>query len=77
MSHAVGRAQRLGLPVRRQAQIYEFRLQHGFSDSADAAFERLWETPSTTFAAIQEICAETGAVERGESKIPVDLLRQK
>ena len=76
-TYAVGRAQRLGLPVRRQAQIYEFRLQHGFSDSADAAFERLWETPSTTFAAIQEICAETGAVERGESKIPVDLLRQK
>ena len=76
-TYAVGRAQRLGMPVRRQAQIYEFRLQQGFSDSADAAFERLWETPSTTFAAIQEICAETGAVNRGESKIPVDLLRQK
>ena len=35
--------QRLGLPVRRQAQLYEFRLQHGFTDVADAAFERLWD----------------------------------
>ncbi len=73
-----GRPPRLGgLPVRHQAQLYEFRLQHGFSDVADAAFERLWESPSTSFAAIQEICAETGAADRGPSKIPVDLLRQK
>ena len=66
-----------GMPVRRQATIYEYRLQHGFSDIADAAFERLWETPSTTFAALQEICAETGASTRDSSKIPIDLLRQK
>ena len=75
--YASGRAQRLGMPVRRQATIYEYRLQHGFTDIADAAFERLWETPSTTFAALQEICAETGASTRDASKIPIDLLRQK
>jgi hypothetical protein len=75
--YAVGRAERLGMPVRRQAQIYEYRLQHGFTDNADAAFERLWTTPSTTFAAIREVCAETGARERDASKIPIDLLRQK
>jgi hypothetical protein len=75
--HAVGRAQRLGLPVRRQAQLYEYRLQHGFSDVADAAFERLWSAPSMTFAAIEEICAETGAGTRGQSKIAIDLLRQR
>jgi hypothetical protein len=76
---AVGRAGRLGMPVRRQAQIYEYRLQHGFSDVADAAFERLWDAPSTTFAALREVCAETGAEERtgSKSKIPIDLLRQK
>jgi hypothetical protein len=74
---AVGRAERLGIDVRRQAQLYEYRLQHGFSDVADAAFERLWSSPSTTFAAIREICAETGAEDRAASKIPIDLLRQK
>jgi hypothetical protein len=75
--YAVGRAGRLGMPVRRQAQLYEYRLQHGFTDVADAAFERLWNAPSTTFAAIQEICAETGAGARSESKIAIDLLRQR
>ena len=72
---AGGRARRLGLPVRRQAQLYEYRLQHGFTDVADAAFERLWEAPATSFAAIREICVETGAAERQASKIPIDLLR--
>ena len=70
--------QRLGMPVRRQAQIYEFRLQHGFTDVADAAFERLWETPIDDVGRrSSEICKETGAADRGASKIPVDLLRQK
>jgi hypothetical protein len=74
---ASGRAERLGAAVRRQAQRYEYRLQHGFTDVADAAFERLWAGPTTTFAAIREICVETGGVERSTSKIPIDLLRQK
>ncbi len=74
---SVGRAERLGLPVRRQAQLYEFRLQHGFTDVADAAFERLWDTEHITWDGIREICKETGAADRGNSKIPIDLLRQK
>ena len=77
---AVGRTSRLdtgGTPVRHQAQLYEYRLQHGFTDVADAAFDRLWDGPSTTFAAIREICVETGASERKASKVPVDLLRQR
>jgi len=76
-TYAVGRASRLGLPVRHQAQLYEFRLQHGFSDVADAAFERLWNAERMTWDGIREICKETGAADRGDSKIPVDLLRQK
>jgi hypothetical protein len=75
--HAAGRAAALGFPIRRQGLLYEFRLQHGFSDVGDAAFERLWDSPTTTFAGIREICAETGGADRGDSKIPVDLLRQK
>ena len=40
-TYAVGRARRLGVDVRRPRQLYDFRLQHGFTDVADAAFERL------------------------------------
>ncbi|MGQ0824869.1 MAG: hypothetical protein ACT4OX_07575 [Actinomycetota bacterium] len=76
-AYAVGRAERLGLPVRHQAQLYDFRLQHGFSDVADVAFERCWNAASMTFAGLREICVETGAAARRESKIPLDLLRQK
>ena len=77
MEMGVGRAGRHGEKVRHQASLYEFRLQHGFTDVADAAFERLWNSPRMTWEAIREICEETGAADRGDSKIPVDLLRQK
>jgi hypothetical protein len=76
-AHATGRAQRLGLPVRRPRQLYDFRLQHGFTDVADAAFTRCWESDHLTWAALREICKETGAADRTASKVPVDLLRQK
>ena len=75
--HAIGRVERLGLPVRRQRELYDFRLQHGFTDVADAAFERCWAAPTMTFAGIRELCKETGAADRGPSKVPVDILRQK
>jgi hypothetical protein len=75
--YTVGRLERLGLPMRRPRQLYDFRLQHGFTDVADAAFDRLWNAPRMTWAGVQEVCAETGANDRHPSKIPVDLLRQK
>ena len=75
--YAIGRAERLGMVVRRQRELYDFRLQHGFTDVADAAFERCWNAPSMTFAGIRELCKETGAADRGPSKVPVDILRQK
>ncbi len=76
-TYAEGRARRLGLDVRRPRQLYDFRLQHGFTDVADAAFERCWESDGLTWDGIREICKETGAVDRGPSKVPVDLLRRK
>ena len=76
-TYAVGRAQRLGVDVRRPRQLYDFRLQHGFTDAADAAFERCWEADHMTWEGIREICRETGSAERPPSKVPVDLLRQK
>jgi hypothetical protein len=76
-AYAVGRAKKLGVDVRRPRQLYDFRLQHGFTDVADAAFERCWNADHITWDGIREICKETGAVDRGPSKVPVDLLRQK
>ena len=75
--YAIGRSERLGIAVRRQRELYDFRLQHGFTDVADAAFERCWAAERMTWAGIREICKETGAADRGPSKVPVDLLRQK
>jgi hypothetical protein len=75
--YAIGRAERLGMVVRRQRELYDFRLQHGFTDVADAVFERCWNAPTMTFAGIREVCKETGAADRGPSKVPVDILRQK
>jgi hypothetical protein len=75
--YAIGRAERLGMDTRRQRELYDFRLQHGFTDLADAAFDRCWNAPTMTFAGIREVCKETGATDRGPSKVPVDILRQK
>jgi hypothetical protein len=76
-TYAVGRALALGVDVRRPRQLYDFRLQHGFTDVADAAFQRCWDGRSVTWDGIREICKETGATDRAPSKVPVDLLRQK
>ncbi len=73
---AWGRATRLGHNVHRQKRIYDFRLQHGFTDAADAVFDRLWTSDSSSWGAIQEICVETGAVNRPKAKLPADLLRR-
>jgi hypothetical protein len=76
-AYAIGRAERLGFLVRRQKQLYDFRLQHGFTDVADAAFDRCWHAETMTWDGVREICKETGAADRGPSKVPVDLLRHK
>jgi hypothetical protein len=75
--YAFGRAEKLGFKVRRPRELYGFRLQHGFTDVADAAFERCWNAPTMTYAGVREISKETGAADRGPSKVPVDILRQK
>ncbi|MDQ1456662.1 MAG: hypothetical protein QOH28_2282 [Actinomycetota bacterium] len=76
-TYAAGRARRRGIDVRRPRQLYDFRLQHGFTNVADAAFERCWQAERVTWQGIREICKETGAADRGPSKVPVDLLRRK
>ena len=60
-AYAVGRAARAGLPVQRSRRLYHFRNRHGFSDVADATFDRLWGAASLTWAEIDAACAETAA----------------
>jgi hypothetical protein len=74
---ALGRTGRLGIEVRPVRQRYDFRLQHGFSDAADAAFDRLWDAQTLSWDGLREICKETGAADRPVSKVPTDLLRRK
>jgi hypothetical protein len=60
-AYAVGRLARLGYPAQRQRRLYHFRNRHGFSDTADAAFERLWTGDGLTWADIEAVCEETAA----------------
>jgi hypothetical protein len=50
--YAVGRLDRLGHRTQRQRRLYHFRNRHGFTDEADAAFERLWSADGLTWAEI-------------------------
>ena len=60
------------------AQLYEFRLQHGFTDVADAAFERLLGDAVDARSRRSARSARRPAPPTAApSKIPVDLLRQK
>jgi hypothetical protein len=58
-TYCVGRMARLGYPVQRQRRLYHFRNRHGFSDTADVVFERLWQAEGLTWADIQAACDET------------------
>jgi len=60
-TYCVGRLARLGYPVQRQRRLYHFRNRHGFSDIADAAFDRLWHADGLTWADIDAVCDETSA----------------
>ena len=54
----VGRLGRLGHPVQRQRRLYQFRNRHGFTDAADAAFDRLWTADDLTWDDISSISQE-------------------
>lgn len=41
-TYCAGRLARLGLPIREQRWRYNYRNRWGFSDDADADFDRLW-----------------------------------
>jgi len=60
-SYCMGRLERLGYPVAKARRLYHFRNRHGFTDTADAVFERLWNADGLTWADIEAMCAETEA----------------
>jgi hypothetical protein len=49
------RLARLGLPVVEQRSRYDFRNRHGFTDAADAAFERLWSYDDLDWPALRAL----------------------
>lgn len=60
---ASGRAERLGVTIRVPRAHYGMRLHHGFTDVADAAFERLWAADALTWADLVAIGEDTAAVD--------------
>lgn len=62
-THAMGRLERLGHPAQRQRRLYHFRNRHGFTDAADAAFDRLWSADHLTWAELTSV-SDTAAAAR-------------
>jgi hypothetical protein len=58
-SYCVGRLSRLGIDVNQQRWLYNFRNRHGFSDQADAAFNKLWDSDGLTWGELQAISASS------------------
>lgn len=48
--YATGRLARLGYPSQEDRRRYHFRIRHGFTDAADAEFDRLWHGDGLTWA---------------------------
>ena len=58
-SYIEGRLDRKGiLKGRPQRRIYHFRVRHGFSDSTDEVFDRLWNGDDLSWADIEAASAE-------------------
>ena len=54
-----GRLARLGIITGRpQRRIYHFRVRHGFTDTVDRVFQRLWDSDGLTWADITAASAE-------------------
>jgi hypothetical protein len=64
-AYAIGRAARAGLPAHRGLRQYHFRNRHGFNDTADAVFDRLWTATALTWPDIERACADTEQARSG------------
>lgn len=59
--YAVGRLGRTGHPAQRQRRLYQFRLRHGFTDTADATFAEIWDADGLTWADIEKLSARAAS----------------
>lgn len=55
-TYSVGRLGRLGVEVNEQRWRYNYRNRHGFTDEADEAFNRLWNSDGLTWGELEAIC---------------------
>lgn len=55
-TYSVGRLARLGVEVNEQRWRYNYRNRHGFTDEADEAFNRLWNSDGLTWGELEAIC---------------------
>ncbi len=67
-TYVVGRLDRLGFRSQRQRRLYNFRNRHGFTDTGDAAFDRLWTAESLTWAEIVSL-SDDAAAARPEAAV--------
>ncbi len=55
--YCYGRVSRLGVRVYRPKHLYNFRNRLGFSDTADAKFDSLWQGDGLAWADIEALCS--------------------
>jgi hypothetical protein len=60
-TYCAGRLARLGLTINQQRWRYNFRNRHGFSDRADAAFDRMWAAEGLTWGELESISTSATA----------------
>ncbi len=53
-TYCLGRLERAGYEVAKARWLYHFRTRQGFTDVADATFERLWQADGLTWADLEE-----------------------
>ncbi len=54
-TYCVGRLSRLGLTINQQRWRYNFRNRHGFSDTADHAFDQIWASDGLAWGELEAI----------------------
>lgn len=64
--HTIGRLSRKGYPTNRQRWLYSFRNRHGFTDTADDAFDELWNAESMTWDEITTLSDRVAALNPGK-----------
>ena len=71
--YAVGRLARMGQPSQEGRRRYHFRIRHGFTDTADRVFDRLWTADGLAWADIvggseEALAAKPDEPRKGRTK---------